>query len=82
MRPPEAFNVLSDHLEHVHRGLGEMKSLATGVGDLQRVLTNVKARGTWAEYQLEAILQEILTPTQDDKNVATDRKSTRLNSSH
>jgi DNA recombination protein RmuC len=70
-RLAESFKVVSDHLEAVQRGLGEMKTLATGVGDLQRVLTNVKARGTWAEYQLEAILQEILTSDQYGKNVAT-----------
>ena len=48
-----------------------MKNLATGVGDLKNVLTNVKVRGTWAEYQLEAILQQILTPDQYERNVAT-----------
>ena len=53
----------------VHKGLGEMQNLATGVGDLKRVLTNVKARGTWAEVQLGAILEQILTPEQYQKNV-------------
>jgi DNA recombination protein RmuC len=70
-RLAESFKVVSDHLEAVQRGLGEMRTLANGVGDLQRVLTNVKARGTWAEYQLEALLQDILTPEQYGKNVAT-----------
>lgn len=53
----------------MHKGLGEMQSLATGVGDLKRVLTNVKARGTWAEVQLGSILEEILTREQFEKNV-------------
>ena len=70
-RLAESFKVVGDHLEAVQRGLGEMRALANGVGDLQRVLTNVKSRGTWAEYQLEALLQDILTPEQYGKNVAT-----------
>ncbi len=65
----ESFKLVSDRLEAVHKGLGEMQNLATGVGDLKRVLTNVKARGTWAEVQLGAILDQILTPEQFDKNV-------------
>jgi DNA recombination protein RmuC len=65
----ESFKLVSDRLEAVHKGLGEMQSLATGVGDLKRVLTNVKARGTWAKVQLGAILEQILTPDQFDKNV-------------
>ncbi len=65
----ESFKLVSDRLEAVQRGLGEMQSLATGVGDLKRVLTNVKERGTWGEYRLEAILEEILTPDQFDRNV-------------
>jgi DNA recombination protein RmuC len=65
----ESFKLVSDRLEAVHKGLGEMQSLATGVGDLKRVLTNVKARGTWAEVQLGAILEQILIPDQFDKNV-------------
>jgi DNA recombination protein RmuC len=60
----ESFKLVSDRLEAVQRGLGEMKSLADGVGDLKRVLTNVKERGTWGEYQLGAILEQILTPEQ------------------
>lgn len=65
----ESFRLVSDRLEAVHKGLGEMQSLATGVGDLKRVLTNVKARGTWAEVQLGAILEQILTQEQFQKNV-------------
>lgn len=60
----ESFKLVSERLEAVQRGLGEMKSLADGVGDLKRVLTNVKERGTWGEYQLGAILEQILTPEQ------------------
>ena len=70
-RLSESFKVVSDQLEAVHKGLGEMQNLAIGVGDLKNVLTNVKVRGTWAEYQLEAILQQILTPDQYERNVAT-----------
>lgn len=60
---------MGDRLEAVHKDLGEMQNLATGVGDLKRVLTNVRARGTWAEVQLGAILEQILTPEQYAKNV-------------
>lgn len=67
----ESFKLVSDRLEQVHRGLGEMQSLAAGVGDLKKVLTNVKTRGTWGEVQLEALLEQILTPDQYAKNVAT-----------
>jgi DNA recombination protein RmuC len=66
----ESFKLVSDRLDAVHRGLGEMKHLATGVGDLKRVLTNVKVRGTWAEVQLGAILEQILSPEQYEKNVS------------
>jgi DNA recombination protein RmuC len=65
----ESFKLVSDRLEAVHKGLGEMQNLATGVGDLKRVLSNVKVRGTWAEVQLGAILEQILTPEQFEKNV-------------
>ena len=65
----ESFKLVSERLDAVHKGLGEMQSLASGVGDLKRVLTNVKARGTWAEVQLGAILDQILTREQYDKNV-------------
>ena len=67
----ESFKLVSDRLESVQRGLGEMQSLAAGVGDLKRVLTNVKTRGTWGEVQLGAILEQILTPDQYEKNVKT-----------
>lgn len=67
----ESFKLVSDRLEQVHRGLGEMQSLAAGVGDLKRVLTNVKTRGTWGEVQLEALLEQLLTPDQYAKNIAT-----------
>ena len=67
----ESFKLVSDRLEAVHRGLGEMQNLATGVGDLKRVLTNVKARGTWGEVQLRAILEQVLTPEQYSANVQT-----------
>lgn len=65
----ESFKLVSERLEAVQRGLGEMQGLATGVDDLRRVLTNVKARGTWAEYQLGAILEQTLTPDQYERNV-------------
>ena len=65
----ESFKLVSERLEAVQRGLGEMQNLATGVGDLKRVLTNVKARGTWGEVQLGAILEQILTPEQYAQNV-------------
>jgi DNA recombination protein RmuC len=71
----ESFKIVSERLEAVQRGLGEMQTLATGVGDLKRVLTNVKARGTWGEIQLGALLEQILTPDQYDKNVKTKEDS-------
>ncbi len=67
----ESFKLVSERLEAVHNGLGEMKNLATGVGDLKRVLSNVKHRGTLGEVQLGSILEEILAPQQYEKNVAT-----------
>jgi DNA recombination protein RmuC len=67
----ESFKLVSDRLEQVHRGLGEMQTLAAGVGDLKKVLTNVKTRGTWGEVQLEALLEQLLTADQYAKNVAT-----------
>ncbi len=66
----ESFNLVSQRLEAVQKGLGEMRALAAGVGDLQRVLTNVKSRGTWAEIQLGSILEQFLTAEQFAKNVA------------
>lgn len=67
----ESFKLVSDRLEQVHRGLGEMQTLAAGVGDLKRVLTNVKTRGTWGEVQLSALLEQLLTADQFASNVAT-----------
>jgi DNA recombination protein RmuC len=67
----ESFKLVSERLEQVHRGLGEMQGLAAGVGDLKRVLTNVKTRGTWGEVQLGALLADILTPAQYEQNIAT-----------
>jgi DNA recombination protein RmuC len=67
----ESFRLVSERLEQVHKGLGEMQTLATGVGDLKRVLSNVKTRGIWGEIQLGNLLEQILTPEQYEKNVAT-----------
>ena len=66
----ESFKLVSDRLEQVHKGLGEMQTLATGVGDLKRVLGNVKARGIFGEGQLGALLEQALTPEQYAANVA------------
>jgi DNA recombination protein RmuC len=66
----ESFQIVSERLEAVHKGLGEMQSLATGVGDLKRVLTNVKSRGGWGEVQLGMLLEDMLTPEQYAANVA------------
>jgi DNA recombination protein RmuC len=65
----ESFKLVSDNLEAVQRGLGEMKNLATDVGSLQKVLTNVKSRGGWGEVQLERQLEDLLAPNQYAKNV-------------
>jgi DNA recombination protein RmuC len=67
----ESFRLVSAQLEAVQRGLGEMQSLATGVGDLRKVLSNVKVRGTWGEVQLGSLLEQLLAPDQFAKNVAT-----------
>lgn len=67
----EAFKQVGDRLEKVHQGLGEMQKLATGVGDLKNVLTNVKTRGTLGEIQLENQLNQLLSPQQYEKNVKT-----------
>lgn len=67
----ESFRQVSERLELVHKGLGEMQNLATGVGDLRKVLTNIKTRGTWGEVQLGNLLEQILSPDQYAKNVAT-----------
>ena len=71
----ESFNQVSKQLDEVHRGLGEMRGLATGVGDLKRVLTDVKTRGTWGEVQLGSLLQEVLTPDQYSSNVQLNENS-------
>ena len=71
----ESFKQVSDRLEQVYKGLGEMRTLATGVGDLKKVLTNVKTRGTWGEIRLSHILEQILTPDQYGVNVATKKNS-------
>lgn len=65
----ESFQLVSDRLEAVHKGLGEMQTLAAGVGDLKRVLTNVKSRGTWGEVQLERLIQDTMVPGQYGRNV-------------
>ncbi len=71
----ESFKQVSDRLEQVHKGLGEMQSLAIGVGDLKKVLANVKTRGILGEYQLGNILEQILSPEQYSVNVATKQGS-------
>ena len=71
----ESFKQVSDRLEQVHKGLGEMQNIATGVGDLKKVLSNVKTRGVLGEFQLENILEQIMTPDQYAKNVATKKGS-------
>ena len=67
----ESFKQVSDRLEQVHRGLGEMQGLAQGVGDLKRVLSNVKSRGSFGEVQLAALLEQVMTAEQYAANVAT-----------
>lgn len=67
----ESFKLVSERLEAVHKGLGEMQTLASGVGDLKKVLTNVKTRGVWGEIQLGNLLEQILTAEQYSSNVAT-----------
>ncbi len=67
----ESFRLVSENLERVQRGLGEMQTLAAGVGDLKKVLTNVKTRGTWGEVQLGSLLEQVLSPTQYEANVCT-----------
>jgi DNA recombination protein RmuC len=71
----ESFKMVSDRLESVHKGLGEMQTLAAGVGDLKKVLTNVKTRGTWGEVQLGSLLEQIMTSGQYEKNVAVKKRS-------
>ncbi len=74
----DSFRQVSERLEQVYSGLGEMKALASGVGDLKRVLTNVKTRGTWGEVQLGAIIEQILAPEQFERNVATSGSGERV----
>jgi len=71
----ESFNIVVQRLEEVHKGLGEMQSLASGVGDLKRILSNVKTRGTMAEWQLENMLEQVMAPSQYEKNIATKKGS-------
>jgi DNA recombination protein RmuC len=71
----ESFRQVAERLEQVHKGLGQMQTLAQGVGDLQRVLTNVKTRGMFGEVQLEALLEQVLTPEQYGKQVETKPRS-------
>jgi DNA recombination protein RmuC len=73
----ESFKIVSERLEKVQKGLGEMQSLANGVGDLKKVLSNVKTRGVMGEYQLENILEQLLTNEQYEKNVKTKSDSTQ-----
>ncbi|MBR5942409.1 MAG: DNA recombination protein RmuC, partial [Clostridia bacterium] len=70
-RLQRSFSTVSEQLEKVYQGLGEMKTVAADVGDLKKVLSNVKTRGTLGEYQLGAILEQLLSPEQYDANVAT-----------
>mgnify|MGYP000398032844 CR=1 FL=1 len=71
----ESFKLVSERLEAVREGLGEMKNLAVGVGDLKKVLTNVKTRGTWGEIQLGNLIEQILTTDQYAKNIVTKKNS-------
>lgn len=71
----ESFRLVSERLDAVHKGLGEMQTLAAGVGDLKKVLTNVKTRGVWGEVQLEALLQQVLAPEQYVRNARPKRDS-------
>lgn len=74
----QSFKLVSERLEAVQKGLGEMQSLANGVGDLKKVLSNVKTRGVLGEYQLGNILEQILAPEQYDSNVKTKKGSNEL----
>ena len=74
----ESFRLVSERLEQVHKGLGEMQNLASGVGDLKRVLSNVTTRGAWGEVQLENLLAQILAPEQYERDVATTGTSERV----
>lgn len=74
----ESFQLVSQRLEQVHKGLGEMQMLATGVGDLKKVLNNVRTRGAWGEIQLGALLEDSLHCDQFERNVATSGTSERV----
>jgi DNA recombination protein RmuC len=74
----ESFKLVSERLEAVHKGLGDMQQLATGVGDLKKVLTNVKSRGVLGEYQLQNLLEQLFTPDQYARNVKTKSGSQAL----
>ncbi len=78
MRLGESFKLVSERLEQVHKGLGEMQNLASGVGDLKRVLSNVTTRGAWGEVQLENLLTQILAPEQFERDVSTTGTSERV----
>ncbi|MCX6347279.1 MAG: DNA recombination protein RmuC [Actinobacteria bacterium] len=71
----EKFKLVNDRLEQVYKGLGEMQTLASGVGDLKKVLTNVKTRGTWGEVQLGNLLEQLLIPDQYATNICTKKGS-------
>ena len=71
-RLSNSFTIISERLELVHKSMGEMQNLAVGVGDLKKVLTNVKTRGIWGEVQLDAIITQLLTPEQFERNVKVD----------
>ncbi|HEV7766114.1 MAG TPA: DNA recombination protein RmuC [Thermoanaerobaculia bacterium] len=71
----ESFALVTERLEQVHKGLGEMQTLANGVGDLKKVFSNVKARGGWGEVQLETLLQQMLSPEQYVRNAVTKEMS-------
>ncbi len=77
-RISQSFQLVNDRLEQVYKGLGEMQTLASGVGDLKKVLSNVKTRGILGEIQLKAILEEILTPEQYEENIATKKGSSNV----
>ena len=74
----ESFRLVSERLEQVHKGLGEMQTLAAGVGDLKRVLGNVTTRGAWGEVQLENLLTQMLAPNQFERNISTTGTSERV----
>ena len=71
----ESFRLVTERLEQVHNGLGEMRVLASGVGDLKKVMSNVRSRGGWGEVQLESLLEQMLSPEQYERNVVTKEAS-------